>query len=111
PVLLLLILGASSTMFVLLVRRWTTQRYWLAMGEWAVANGFEMRVGERAGGPEILGALTKPSPKVHTSLNDADTWLVQIETSTEAGTRVSPQRWNLLFRKLTVKWPTTGLRP
>jgi len=107
---LLLILGASTAMFVLLVRRSTTRRPWLALGDWAEANGFILRAAPRASGPGILEALGVGRPKVLICLNDTDTWLVQIEASLRAEGQIS-SRWNLLIRRITGEWPTTGLRP
>src|SRR5712691_9844763 len=76
---LVMIIGASSGIFWLLVRRWTTQRHWVALGDWADENRFTLRGEERAVGPEILKNLTQPTPKVLVSVNDADTGIVQIE--------------------------------
>jgi hypothetical protein len=122
PTLLLVpvaILLASGTVYYLLVRRWTTQRRWLALADWAEANKFKLHGEQLAVLPEVLKLLTTPPPRALLSLNDADTALLQIETSltpssgpaqsTPAEPR--PSRWNLLVRKLELAWPMTGLRP
>ena len=110
PGLLVLILAGSTAMFVLLVRRWTTRRPWLALADWAEINTFQLRSAPLASVPQILGLLGGKAPKVLVSLNDEDTWLAQIETGSDpAGGQA--QRWNLLLRRITGTWPTTGLRP
>ena len=82
---LVVIIGASSGIFWLLVRRWTTQRHWVAMSDWADENRFTLRGEERAVGPEILKQLTQPAPKILVSVNDVDTGIVQIEASRRRG--------------------------
>jgi len=108
---LVMIIGASSGIFWLLVRRWTTQRHWVALGDWADENRFALRGEERAVGPEILKSLTQPAPKVLVSVNDADTGIVQIEAQPPKGKGTAVVRWNLLVRQLERSWPTTGFRP
>jgi hypothetical protein len=110
-VALVAIIGASSGIFWLLVRRWTTQRHWVAMGDWADENRFTLRGEERAVGPEILKSLTQPAPKILVSVNDADTGIVQIEAQPPRGKETAVVRWNLLVRKLERAWSPTGFRP
>jgi len=108
---LILILAGSSVIFWLLMRRWTTQRHWLALQDWADENRFKLHGEKRAVAPEILKSITQPEPRVLVSLNDVDTGIVQIEAGqprSDGGTMV---RWNLLIRKLERAWPTTGFRP
>jgi hypothetical protein len=119
PAALAVILLASSVMFWLLVRRWTADRAWQGLTEWAQANRFMLRGEKLAVAPEVVRLLSKPEPRILLSLNDADTTLVQIETpltpaaSPEGGgpAAATPARWNLLVRKLESAWPMTGLRP
>ena len=108
---LVAIIGASSGIFWLLVRRWTTQRHWLALGDWADQNRFKLHGEDRAVGPDFLKGLTQPAPKALVSLNDVDTGIVQIESQPPRGKGAEPVRWNLLVRKLERAWPTTGFRP
>jgi hypothetical protein len=108
---LVAIIGASSGIFWLLVRRWTTQRHWVALQDWADENRFKLHGEDRAVGPEILKSFTQPAPKVLVSLNDVDTGIVQIEAWPPKGKRAQVVRWNLLIRKLERAWPTTGFRP
>src|SRR6476646_10228798 len=108
---LVVIIGASSGIFWLLVRRWTTQRHWVALSDWADENRFTLRGEDRAVGPEILKSFTQPAPKILVSVNDPDTGIVQIEAQPPRGRGTQPVRWNLLVRKLERAWVTTGFRP
>jgi hypothetical protein len=108
---LVAIIAASSGIFWLLVRRWTTQRHWVALQDWADENRFKLRGEDRAVGPEILKSFTQPTPKVLVSLNDVDTGIVQIEGGPPKGKGTQLVRWNLLVRKLERTWATTGFRP
>src|SRR5688572_6288855 len=108
---LVVILAMASGVFWLLVRRWTTQRQWLAMQDWADENRFVLHGEKRAVAPEVLKSITQPAPKVLISLNDVDTGLIQIEAAPPRGTNAPAVRWNLLIRKIEKAWPTTGLRP
>ena len=108
---LIAIIAASSGIFWLLVRRWTTQRHWVALSDWADLNRFKLHGEDRAVGPEILKSFTQPPPKVLISLHDVDTAIVQIEAQPPRGKGTQTVRWNLLVRKLTRPWPTTGFRP
>ena len=121
PVVLLAILGTSGLMFWLLIRRWTEQRHWLALSEWAEANRFALHGEARAMQPSLLLRLGTAggAPRVLLSLHDADTTIVQIEALPQpgqasvqtTGSPASAARWNLLVRRLETTWPTTGLRP
>src|SRR2546423_15056859 len=82
---LVMIIGASSGIFWLLVRRWTTQRHWVALGGWGDENRVTLRGEERAVGPQILKGLTQPAPKGLVSVNDADTGIVEIEAQPPKG--------------------------
>lgn len=108
---LALIIGASSGIFWLLIRRWTTQRHWLALQDWADENRFKLHGEKGAVGPEVLRSITQPAPKILVSLNDVDTGIVQIEAEGPRGSGMTQVRWNLLVRKLERAWPTTGFRP
>jgi len=108
---LVAIIAASSGIFWLLVRRWTTQRHWVALSDWADENRFKLHGEDRAVGPAILKSFTQPPPKALISLNDVDTGIVQIEAQPPRGKGTQLVRWNLLVRKLERTWPTTGFRP
>ncbi len=108
---LVAIIAASSGIFWLLVRRWTTQRHWVALSDWADENRFKLHGEDRAVGPQVLKNFTQPQPKVLVSLNDVDTGIVQIEAQPPRGKGTQLVRWNLLVRKLERAWPTTGFRP
>src|SRR5205823_14934169 len=94
------ILAGAPGIFWLLVRRWTTQRHWLALQDWADENRFKLHGQDRAVGPEFLKGLTQPPPTALVSINDVDTGTVQIEGRAAKGTGTQAVRWNLLVRKL-----------
>src|SRR5687767_15872380 len=102
---LIAIIAASSGIFWLLVRRWTTQRHWLAMQDWADENRFTLHGEKRAVAPEVLKSITQPAPKVLVSLNDVDTGMIQIEANPPRGVNAPAVRWNLLIRKIEKAWP------
>ena len=97
---LLVLLGVSSAVFCVLVRRCTSHRQWISLREWAREHGFKSRRMEPADLPPPLAAL---SPLVRLSLADARTSLMQLETDA--------QQWNLLIRKMPTEWIPSGLRP
>src|SRR5437899_174862 len=57
---LVMIIGASAGIFWLLVRRWTTQRHWVALGDWADENRFALRGGELVGENLVLDFSARP---------------------------------------------------
>jgi hypothetical protein len=113
PLVLIVILAASCVVYWMLIRRWTEQRQWLALSDWAAENGFKLHGERNAVAPDVLRTLTTPPPRVLVSLHDPDTIAVQVETLNNPNPekRNEPARWNLLVRKLQTPWPTTCLRP
>ena len=113
PLVLVFVLAASCAVYWMLIRRWTEQRQWLALSDWAAENGFKLHGERSAVAPEILRTLTTPPPRVLVSLHDPDTAAVQVETLTSPNPQKAGEsaRWNLLVRKLQSPWPTTLLRP
>jgi hypothetical protein len=91
---------------MLLLRRWTTQRRWVALADWANSQEFRICGEVRAAMPDVVRELTSPPPRVLMSLAGRETTIVQIEA---AGGGAG--RWNLLIRKLEMSWPVTCLRP
>lgn len=114
---LLLVVGASSVTFWLLVRRATSHRQWVAYADWARDRGFRFnRIGS-ASAPPPFDALPNATPIVRSSLSKRTTTLVQLETASappaaprapESSRRIV---WNLLVREIPPDWPATGLRP
>jgi hypothetical protein len=113
PLVLLAILASSSLVYWALVRRWTTQRHWLAMSDWAESHGLTLRRDAKALLPRDAMNLADPPPRAVLSLSDRTTDIVQIliPKGPSKATQDRPMRWNLLVRALQTPWPTTGLRP
>src|SRR5687768_12127849 len=113
PLVLIFVIASSWAVYWMLIRRWTEQRRWLALSDWASANGFKLHGERNAVAPEVLRTLTTPPPRTLVSLHDRDTAAVQVETLVNPNPRKKdePARWNLLVRKLATPWPTTCLRP
>jgi hypothetical protein len=110
---LLVIVGASSVTFWLLVRRATSHRQWVALGDWARDNRFRFRRAAPDAAPVPFNAL-QPPPAVRLSLAKGPTSLLQFEATSPAPAPVNvPRRvvWNVLTRELPADWPPTGLRP
>ncbi len=120
---------ASSAMFWALVRRWTSQREWVAIAEWGRETGFRFRR-DRATPPDPLGALKDRNPVVRICLSNGRITIVQFEADPPANPAppivpgssaplpsiapVSlPRRpiWNLMMRRIESSWSPTGLRP
>jgi hypothetical protein len=110
---LLVVFLASSAMFWAHVQRWTYNRNWVALGDWANRNGFKLHRARRARVPEPLASLTIPPPRALVAMTGKRTQLLQMDTPTDAAGHAAsaPQRWNVLVRELEVEWPATALRP
>lgn len=108
---LLLVLAASCAVFWLHVQRWTYNRNWVALGDWANRNAFRLYRARRAWVPAPLAELTDPAPTALVSLVGKRTQLLQIDTPSPAAGDAPPPRWNVLVRELEGFWPTTALRP
>jgi hypothetical protein len=110
---LLVIVAASSVTFWLLVRRATSHRQWVALGDWARDQRFHFRRVAPDAAPAPLSAL-QPPPTIRLSLAKGPTSLLQFEAASPAPAPVNvPRRilWNVLTRELPAEWPATGLRP
>jgi hypothetical protein len=110
---LLVIVTASSVTFWLLVRRATSHRQWVALGDWARDKRFHFRRTAPDAAPAPLSALKAP-PTIRLSLAKGPTSLLQFEATSPAPAPVNAPRrivWNVLTRELPTGWPPTGLRP
>jgi hypothetical protein len=110
---LLAVLVASSAVFWIHVQRWTHNRNWVALGDWANRNGFNVHRAKAATAPEPLTGLTLPPPRALVALVGKRTTLVQIDTPGDGagGGAGEPRRWNVLVRQIEADWPATALRP
>lgn len=117
---LFIVLGASVTMYWLLVRRWTSRRQWVSQAEWARQAGFrigrERRDGESGSLPLLpppLDALGADRLLVRMQLTGERSIILQsrpAESADPSRPNTSPPL-NLLIRKLEARWPPTALRP
>lgn len=108
---LLAVLLASCAMFWAHVQRWTHNRLWVALGDWAGRNGFRLHRAKTAAVPEPLTQLTIPAPRALVSLVKRRTILLQMDTPGPATDQASLRRWNVLVREIDAIWPVTALRP
>jgi hypothetical protein len=111
---LLAVLAASAAMFWAHVQRWTYNRHWVALGDWANRNGLRLHRARRARVPAPLDGLTIPPPNALVALASRRTTLLQMDTPAvvdRAGGVRPQQRWNVLVREIAADWPATALRP
>jgi hypothetical protein len=103
--LMLLMLGASMGMFFMLVRRWTTQRSWISLLDWAKSNRFRVLHTDVFAIPPlaVLANRKLADLQIRLCLGDGRTTIAQLNTS--------DARWNLLLIQIESKWKPTGLRP
>jgi hypothetical protein len=112
---LLVILGVSLATFFLLVRRWTTQRQWVTLAEWARQRGFRFGPTEISALPGALDKLRASNVQMRLHLCDTEQSVaaVQLQTDPQAsGIGAEPVRWNVLVRRRPVRQSApAGLRP
>lgn len=110
-----LVLAASVAMFWLHVQRWTHNRLWVALRDWANGHGFRLHRARRAAVPVPLAGLTLPPPNALVALAGKNTVLLQMDTPAaivQGGGAGQLQRWNVVVRELdSADWPATALRP
>jgi hypothetical protein len=109
--MLLSIFAASLAMFMALVRRWTTQRQWVSLTQWAR----QRRLSRRAPGNDefitALKTLLNGEVEVLLRLSSSSVTLMQIQTAPPPGMQM-PSRWNVLMQKRVRSQPAAaGLRP
>jgi hypothetical protein len=103
---LMAVLGAAVAVFTWQVRRWTTNRQWRGLLDWARVADFKLTQQDREP-PAPLEVL--PQSRVTTTLTSGPTQVLQLETL--GGTAVETRRWHVLVRELQSPWPATALRP
>jgi hypothetical protein len=104
---LLTVLFVSVLVFTWQVRRWTTNRRWLALWDWARMSGYKFSRSEHSP-PAPLDALEGRNLRMTTLLHNGKTWLMQLEDSTAAA---PAKRFHILMRAIESDWKPTGLRP
>ncbi len=108
---LVVIFAASVTTFYLLVRRWTTQRQWVSLAEWAQQRRFRFRPAELSQLPAVLEPLKNHGAQVRLHLSDGQMILLQLQTDPPPGKR-DVNRWNVLIQRSAPRLgAAAGLRP
>jgi hypothetical protein len=100
---LLLICGVSLAMFMVLVRRWTSQRQWTTLTEWAKVRRFRIVPRARSKVVGTLGALLKNPVEVVLELHSDVAVIAQLQSGAD--------RWNVFIRKSPVQRKAAALRP
>lgn len=103
--LMLLLFFGSLAIFVVLERRWTTQRKWVALSDWARLRGMRMR---RSGEvPPALAGLQGAQPWVRLMFQKEGVAVLQLQTS-----QPEPRGWNVLvIANATWEHGPAALRP
>jgi hypothetical protein len=108
---LVLIVAASSSVFWILVRRWTTHRYWHLLAAWAGARRFRLTRGDGER-PAPLEQWASVNPRVELLLAGSGTHIMEVLTDAIPGLpRDQVARWRVLVREIEHAWPPTALRP
>jgi hypothetical protein len=111
---LLLMLLASSAVFSVLVRRWTTQRRRASLEEWARAARLKFTEGSAELLPSSLERL-KPTAEAVMLLDSKEIQIVRVSTLMPAiaggAQHVPPLVWKLLIISVRRSWSVAGMRP
>lgn len=104
-------LGAALAMFLLLVRRWTTQRQWVSLAEWARQRDFQFHSTDVADLPAALQPLKVAHLSVRLHLCSQGVTVSQICTDPPAE-KIDPNVWNVLIRRRLQSYSNpAALRP
>jgi hypothetical protein len=106
---LLAIILASGGIYVVLTRRWTSDRRTAALSDWAAEERFTMRQAPRAELPPALTGLTSLGARVEIAFTRGPISVLQLVTVSQPNSRES--RWHVLIRQLDRAWSPAGLRP
>lgn len=102
---LLVILAGSMGIFMLLERRWTTQRKWVALQEWAGDHRWKFR--RKGAVPDPLLLLREVQPNVLLRLISKERTFLQLQTNVP-----EVRRWNVLVVPMKqLNSPVAALRP
>jgi hypothetical protein len=100
---LLLICGVSMATFMVLVRRWTTQRQWTGLRDWARMRGFRIAGKQQNKLPQTVASLLRTPPTIVLLLQGENAIVAQIHTGAD--------RWNVLVKKTPGRRGAAALRP
>jgi hypothetical protein len=104
---LLAVMTVSVVVFNWQVRRWTTNRGWRALLDFARENGFSLSRQDREPPPPLERL---PASRITISVESKHTKMFQLETL--GGDAIETPRWHVLVREMpAMAWPVTGLRP
>jgi hypothetical protein len=106
PIVLAIMLIASVTMFVALVRRWTSRRTHVTLARWGRERGFYL-TGAKAALPLPFAKLKDLPVRPQWLLRGTTTSLLRLVSAPGAPDR----RLNVLIRGVDSCWPVTALRP
>ena len=112
---LFLALGASSSLFWALVRRWTTHRRAFAIIEWGKNAGFHVVPAARQHLVAPLETLESHRARIDAQLQSPTISILRLRCDSPVAARRGQQAaevsWNLLVRKTHADWNPAGLRP
>jgi hypothetical protein len=86
----------------LLVRRWTTQRQWVSLAEWARRRKFKFHPTSTSDFPAALAPIRDAGGRIVLHICDPASAVLQLQTTPPAGS-VEPAHWNVLVRKRAAK--------
>lgn len=101
-----LILIASTAVFVVLVRRWTTLRDQTQLNLWARESDYQPLRPPAERPMMLIPPLLRQRIQIATAFRRQQTWLMRLNP-----TDSSPSPRHLLLRQLPMNWPPTALRP
>ena len=111
---LLLLLLASSAVFSVLARRWTTQRRRVSLEDWAKAARLKFTEGKADLLPDVLARL-KPTADSVMLLDSKEIQIVRVSTNAAATAGAGPHAptpiWKLLVIAVRRPWSVAGVRP
>ena len=108
---MLVVLGTSLVMYVMLVRRWTSRRQWVSLGEWTRHSGFRIQPLRRdlLPGPLRRSCHVRRAGAVSPLRCAYDAGSVRHGSAAPRGRRMP--RWNVLIRSRPAGRNASGLRP
>ena len=108
---MVLMLVASTAIYIALVRRETHRRHWVTLGDWARSRGARLRRSPGGDLPDSLAMLRRFSPQANLLILGPDWMILEATTAPSSTAEKTAPRWHLLAKSLAVPWASTGLRP